>query len=73
MPGTQEQGSFMEEAFLSGSVGLCLSELKGTRERSGQGLVKQRGRRKRRATLPSKAPRSAGVQLESQMQKGVKS
>lgn len=37
MPGTQEQkGSFIEEAFLSGSVGLCLNELKGTRERSGQ-------------------------------------
>lgn len=63
MPGTQEQkGSFMEEASLSGSVGLCLSELKGTRERSQQLLVKQRGRGKRRATLPSKAPGSAGVQ-----------
>lgn len=74
MPGTQEQkGSFIEEAFLSGSEGLCLSELKGTRERSGEWLVKQRGRRKRRATLPSKAPGSAGVQLESQMPKGVKS
>lgn len=37
MPGTQEQkGSFIEETFLSGSEGLCLSELKGTRERSGE-------------------------------------